>query len=96
MREGQKVSPGEGPFVLVPRERHPLATLTVTFPPQSPPLLPAPQNSLPYITTHTDLVTRQRAAVEAKKVQAGGSRVANDADWTGDKFVEQSANMVAN
>ncbi|GAX76474.1 hypothetical protein CEUSTIGMA_g3919.t1 [Chlamydomonas eustigma] len=51
--------------------------------------------SLPYFTTHMDLVARQRAAIDAKKVKAA-SMLGNDAEWTGDKFVEQSANMVAN
>jgi hypothetical protein len=42
-----------------------------------------------------DLVARQRAALDAKKVKAA-VMLGNDAEWTGDKFVEQSANMVAN
>lgn len=50
-------------------------------------------HSLPYFTTHTDLVARQRAALEAKKARVG---LANDDEWRGDKFVEQSAKMVAN
>lgn len=50
-------------------------------------------HSLPYFTTHTDLVARQRAALEAKKARVG---LASDEEWRGDKFVEQSAKMVAN
>jgi hypothetical protein len=50
-------------------------------------------HSLPYITTHTDLVVRQRAAVEAKKARVG---VTNDAEWSGDKFVDQSSGLAAN
>jgi len=50
-------------------------------------------HALPYFTTHTDLVQRQRAAIAAKKARVG---VANDAEWSGDTFVEQSQNMVAN
>ena len=50
-------------------------------------------HSLPYFTTHTDLVAKQRAAIEAKKQRVG---LANDAEWTGEQFVEQSAKMVAN
>ena len=50
--------------------------------------------SLPYFTTHTDLVARQKAAIEAKKAKA--VMVTNDAEWSGDKFVQQSNDMVAN
>ena len=50
--------------------------------------------SLPYFTTHSDLVVRQRQAIAAKKAQVG--QVSNDADWTGDKFVGQADSMVAN
>lgn len=49
--------------------------------------------SLPYVTTHTDLVVKQRAALEAKKAKVG---ISNDAEWSGDKFVEQSAKMLGN
>ena len=49
-------------------------------------------HALPYVTTHSDLVVKQRAAIEAKKGRVG---IANDAEWSGDKFVEQSNNMVA-
>lgn len=49
--------------------------------------------SLPYFTTHTDLVQRQRAAVAERKQRVG---LANDADWEGDKFVQNAESMVAN
>lgn len=41
--------------------------------------------SLDYFTTHADLVERQRA-----RKAAATSRVPGDADWTDDRFVEQS------
>ena len=50
--------------------------------------------ALPFITTHSDLVHRQRSALDAKKKAKSG--LANDADWSGDKFVEEAASMVAN
>lgn len=53
--------------------------------------------SLPYFTTHADLVARQAAA---KRVAAGAALkdgfVKKDADWSGDRFVEQSDKLVAN
>jgi dihydropyrimidine dehydrogenase (NADP+) len=49
--------------------------------------------SLPYFTTHTDLVAKQRAAVAAKKAKVG---LSNDAEWSGDAFVENAESMVAN
>ncbi|KIZ03401.1 hypothetical protein MNEG_4561 [Monoraphidium neglectum] len=49
--------------------------------------------SLPYFTTHTDLVAKQKAAVQAKKAKVG---LANDADWSGDDFVQNAESMVAN
>ena len=52
--------------------------------------------SLPYFTTHTDLVARPRAAIEAKKQKAGSGVVGNDAEWRGETFVQQSEDMVAN
>ena len=39
-------------------------------------------------------VSRQKAAIEAKKQKA--VMVTNDAEWSGDKFVQQSNDMVAN
>lgn len=50
--------------------------------------------SLQYLTTHTELVRRQREAIDLKKKQRVG--LANDRDWSGDDFVEQSESMVAN
>ena len=49
--------------------------------------------SLPYFTTHMDLVARQRAAVAAKKAKVG---LGNDADWSGEEFVKDAESMVAN
>ncbi len=49
--------------------------------------------SLPYFTTHMDLVARQRASIEAKKARVG---LANDAEWSGDDFVANAESMVAN
>lgn len=49
--------------------------------------------SLPYFTTHTDLVAKQRAAVAAKKAKVG---LANDAEWSGEDFVRNAESMVAN
>ena len=42
-----------------------------------------------------DLVARQQAAIQAKK-QRAGKVVGNDAEWSGDSFVQQSDSMVAN
>jgi dihydropyrimidine dehydrogenase (NADP+) len=50
--------------------------------------------SLPYFTTHMDLVARQKEAVDKRKAAKKG--VANDAAWTGDGFVEESQSMVSN
>ena len=51
--------------------------------------------SLPYFTTHSDLVARQRAAkAEARARRA--AMVSQDAEWEGDRFVEQSDQLVAN
>lgn len=51
--------------------------------------------SLPYFTTHADLVARQAAAKAAERAAASGM-VTKDAAWTGDKFVEQSQKLVSN
>ena len=51
-------------------------------------------HSLPYFTTHTELVRMQREAIAAKKKRVG---LENDADWSGDGFVQQSdVRLVAN
>jgi dihydroorotate dehydrogenase subfamily 1 len=54
--------------------------------------------SLQYFTTHHDLVQRQAAAKAAEKARAGGrdGMVQKDADWSGERFVEQSDKLVAN
>ena len=57
--------------------------------------------SLPYFTTHFDLVQRQAAAKKAERAVAAGAVakdgfVKKDADWSGDKFVEQSDKLLAN
>lgn len=47
--------------------------------------------SLPYFTTHADLVARQAQAREAKRAeQSRQPAVTQDAHWDGDDFVEQS------
>ena len=47
--------------------------------------------SLPYFTTHADLVRRQKEAKQAARVG-----VANDAEWSGEGFVKESESMVSN
>ena len=51
--------------------------------------------SLPYFTTHADLVQRQAKARAADKAKAEGM-VTKDTQWQGDKFVEQSNKLVSN
>ena len=51
--------------------------------------------SLPYFSTHADLVQRQaKAKAEAKARREG--MVEKDAQWTGDDFVKQSDRLVSN
>ena len=50
-------------------------------------------HSLPYMTTHMELVRMQREAIERKRQKVG---LANDKEWTGEEFVKQSESMVAN
>ena len=50
--------------------------------------------ALPYFTTHSDLVSRQKAALALKKADKVG--LDNDAAWTGDGFVAESESMVSN
>ena len=50
--------------------------------------------SLPYLTTHSELVRRQKAAVLEKRAQRTG--LASDAEWSGDGFVAETAAMVSN
>ncbi|MGQ0628429.1 MAG: NAD-dependent dihydropyrimidine dehydrogenase subunit PreA, partial [Phycisphaerales bacterium] len=52
-------------------------------------------HSLQYFTTHMDLVQRQAAAKALEKAALAG-KVTKDTQWSGDKFVEQSQNLVAN
>jgi dihydroorotate dehydrogenase subfamily 1 len=51
--------------------------------------------SLPYFTSHSDLVHRQAEARAAERARAQGV-VTKDAHWSVDKFVEQSEQLVAN
>ena len=49
--------------------------------------------SLPYFTTHADLVVRQTARKAAQKAAAAAAStkvVKSDGEWTGDEFVKQS------
>ncbi|MEO5960919.1 MAG: NAD-dependent dihydropyrimidine dehydrogenase subunit PreA, partial [Opitutaceae bacterium] len=46
--------------------------------------------SLPYFTTHADLVQKQTARKAAQKAAAATKVVKSDAEWTGDEFVKQS------
>eukprot|EP00879_Flechtneria_rotunda_P012335 GHRR01012882.1.p1 GENE.GHRR01012882.1~~GHRR01012882.1.p1 ORF type:complete len:126 (+),score=36.70 GHRR01012882.1:267-644(+) len=50
--------------------------------------------SLPYFTTHGDLVARQQAAVAERKAAKVG--LANDQNWTGDGFIAEAESMVSN
>lgn len=48
-------------------------------------------HSLPYFTTHSDLVKRQAEARAAKKAEADKKKmIKGDEEWTGDDFVDQS------
>ncbi|KAJ0981252.1 hypothetical protein J5N97_009507 [Dioscorea zingiberensis] len=50
--------------------------------------------SLPYFTTHTDLVRRQQEAIKQRKAVKKGLQ--SDKDWTGDGFVKETESMVSN
>ncbi|KAG2661395.1 dihydropyrimidine dehydrogenase (NADP(+)), chloroplastic-like [Panicum virgatum] len=50
--------------------------------------------SLPYFTTHTDLVHRQQEAIKQRKAIKKGLQ--SDKDWTGDGFVKETESMVSN
>lgn len=50
--------------------------------------------SLPYFTSHTELVRLQREAIEKKKATKVG--LAKDDEWSGDGFVKEAESMVAN
>jgi hypothetical protein len=47
-------------------------------------------HSLPYFTTHADLVKRQAEARANKKAADDKKMVQDDAEWRGDDFVGQS------
>jgi dihydropyrimidine dehydrogenase (NADP+)/dihydropyrimidine dehydrogenase (NAD+) subunit PreA len=51
--------------------------------------------SLPYFTTHADLVKRQAERKAAQKSAAPPEKkvVAADSDWSGDSFVQQSNSL---
>ena len=51
--------------------------------------------SLPYFSTHADLVARQAKAKAAAKARREGM-VEKDAQWSGDEFVAQSDRLVSN
>jgi dihydropyrimidine dehydrogenase (NADP+)/dihydropyrimidine dehydrogenase (NAD+) subunit PreA len=46
--------------------------------------------SLPYFTTHADLVRRQGERRAAQKAAAAAKVVKSDGEWSGDEFVKQS------
>lgn len=50
--------------------------------------------SLPYFTTHMDLVRRQQEAIKQRKAVKKGLQ--SDKDWTGDGFVKETESMVSN
>ncbi|KAJ8435030.1 hypothetical protein Cgig2_027239 [Carnegiea gigantea] len=50
--------------------------------------------SLPYFTTHTELVRMQQEAIRQRKAVRKG--LASDKDWTGDGFVQETESMVSN
>jgi dihydropyrimidine dehydrogenase (NADP+) len=52
-------------------------------------------SSLPYFTTHADLVKRQAEAKAAAKARREGM-IEKDTQWEGDSFVEQSNKLVSN
>ena len=47
--------------------------------------------SLPWFTTHAELVRMQRERKAADAAKAAAGMVKNDAEWKGDDFVQQSA-----
>jgi hypothetical protein len=47
-------------------------------------------HSLPYFTTHADLVKRQADARAAKKAEHAKKMIQADAEWDGEDFVDQS------
>lgn len=51
--------------------------------------------SLPYFTTHADLVRRQAEARAKDRAKVAEGTVTKDTQWSGEKFVEQSQRLVA-
>lgn len=45
--------------------------------------------ALPFFTTHTDLVAKQKAALAARRAAKVG--LSSDGEWSGDGFVAESA-----
>jgi dihydropyrimidine dehydrogenase (NADP+)/dihydropyrimidine dehydrogenase (NAD+) subunit PreA len=52
--------------------------------------------SLPYFTTHADLVCKQTARKAAQKAAATAKVVKSDGEWSGDDFVKQSQALASN
>ncbi len=46
--------------------------------------------SLPYFTTHFDLVQKQAQRKAAQKADAQKKVITSDGEWSGDSFVQQS------
>ena len=51
--------------------------------------------SIPYFSTHADLVDRQAKAKAQAKARREGM-IEKDAQWSGDDFVQQSDKLVSN
>jgi len=51
--------------------------------------------SLPYFTTHADLVRRQQERKAAQKAAEEQKMIKADGEWTGDDFVKQSAALAS-
>lgn len=52
--------------------------------------------SLPYFTTHAELVRRQQERKAAEKTTEGDQVVRADGDWSGEEFVKQSESLTRN
>eukprot|EP01025_Chloroclados_australasicus_P046376 TRINITY_DN5116_c0_g3_i2.p1 TRINITY_DN5116_c0_g3~~TRINITY_DN5116_c0_g3_i2.p1 ORF type:complete len:503 (+),score=57.04 TRINITY_DN5116_c0_g3_i2:203-1510(+) len=50
--------------------------------------------SLQYFTSHTDLVQKQRAAIEQRRLEK--AKMSSDAEWSGEEFVQNADSLVAN
>ena len=53
-------------------------------------------HSLDYFTSHAELVRMQAERKAKQAAEKQGKLVAGDADWDGDDFVRQSADLAAN